>query len=52
MESLKSGFPNDLTAESSPTIPKAFPKELIPKNICEKEYIDLTRCMYVLGPRM
>jgi hypothetical protein len=46
MELERGSMPKDLTSEPSPSLPKDFPKELIPENICEAEFFDLVRCTY------
>lgn len=46
MELERGSMPKDLTSEPSPSLPKDFPKELIPENICEVEFFDLVRCTY------
>ena len=52
MELEGGSMPKDLTAEPSPSLPKDFPKELIPENICEVEFFDLVRCAYSEGIQM
>ncbi|KAL4489300.1 hypothetical protein ABPG72_006364 [Tetrahymena utriculariae] len=37
-------YPQQVVEEYSPSIPKEFPKEKIPKNLCEKELIKMIKC--------
>ncbi|CAD8122785.1 unnamed protein product [Paramecium sonneborni] len=52
MELERGSMPKDLISEPSPSLPKDFPSELIPKNICEVEFFDLIRCTYQDGAQM
>lgn len=46
MELDRGSMPKDLIAEPSPSLPKDFPAELIPKQLCEVEFFNFLRCAY------
>jgi len=43
--------PTELSDEFSPSIPEKFPKDKIPKELCEKDLLKLFRCTKLFGER-